>query len=61
MRKFKNSFTIDECQKCFEKLGYLDRSFFTWIKMSNEERYEALKRGEETYLKVLSEIEVNCK
>ncbi|KAK8875545.1 hypothetical protein M9Y10_005712 [Tritrichomonas musculus] len=61
LRKFKKVFprrkNIDDCVKCFEKLGYLDRSFFTWIKMSNEERLNALKRGEQTYLNGLKEIE----
>lgn len=60
LRKFRRVFprrkNIDECERCFEKLGYLDRSFFTWIKMSNEERFEALKRGEKIYSDALSEI-----
>lgn len=65
LKKFRRVFprrkNIEECTKYFEKLGYLDRSFFTWIKMNKEERFDALKRGEQIYLNTLKEIETKSK
>ncbi|OHT10300.1 Tubulin-tyrosine ligase family protein [Tritrichomonas foetus] len=61
LRKFRRLFpkrkTIDYFEKFFGKMGYLDRSFIEWIKMSNDKRLDAIKRGGNVYTQTLKMIE----
>lgn len=55
-RVFPRRKNAEEYSKGFARLGYLDRSFLTWISMTKEKRFEALLRGQNIYEQTLDEI-----
>ena len=60
LKKFRRIFpkrkTIDYFDKFMGNMGYLNKSFIEWIKMSNEERVKAFQRGEAIYAHTLNNI-----